>query len=103
MIEDAIRFSLVKCRNKEKEELRRARSPICNLAFVAFALCGHRAALPPHAGDCDPGNLRSTVFWNCLGGRVCNGRKEDGAHIVYSAAGIVDYGQERIYARHEKR
>ena len=40
LIEDAIRFSRMKCRNKEKEELRRARSPISNIAFVAFALCG---------------------------------------------------------------
>jgi hypothetical protein len=40
LIEDAIRYLLVKCRNKEKEELRRARSPISNIAFVAFALCG---------------------------------------------------------------
>ena len=36
LIEDAIRFSHVNCRNKEKVELPPSRSPICNLTLVAF-------------------------------------------------------------------
>jgi hypothetical protein len=37
LIEDIIRFPHVVCRNKEKEEPHQSRSPICNLALVAFA------------------------------------------------------------------
>jgi len=38
VIEDTICISQIKCRNRAKEELSRSRSPICNLALVAFAL-----------------------------------------------------------------
>ena len=37
MIEDTICLSHIECRNQRKEELRRSRSPIYNLALVAFA------------------------------------------------------------------
>jgi hypothetical protein len=37
LIEEGIRFPHVICRNKEKKELHPLRSPLCNLALVAFA------------------------------------------------------------------
>ena len=38
VIEDTICISHIKCRNQTKEELSRSKSPICNLALVAFPL-----------------------------------------------------------------